>query len=438
MRTARDFDIAIIGAGAAGLMAAVSASELVPGRRILLLEKNDRPGKKLYATGNGRCNFLNRGAEPAHYFSRESAESVEDWVAPVLQASSPAALESLFDGLGVTAVHLEEGRLYPRSLQAESVVEALADCIRTRGVELRTRATVVECRKTADGFILKSDSGETHRTRCVLLATGGKAGIQYGSSGDGYKIATSLGHRLAKPIPALTQIVVELPDAALSGVRVRGAVSLWRFASAEAQEIARDEGEIQLTPDGISGICTFNISRYYEIAPDRSYAVQLDFFPEYEDEELLKILKKRKQQLAGRSAGTFLNGLLPAKLAAHLMAEVGVDSVARSGSLEEEQLHRLVAQCKRYERRVAGTKSWKHAQVTAGGVLLREVDPGTLQSKKTPSLYFAGEILDVDGPCGGFNLTWAFASGRVAGLSAGRSVASEENVRSSPAEPAAP
>ena len=120
------------------------------------------------------------------------------------------------------------------------------------------------------------------------------------------------------------------------------------------------------------------------------------------------------------------------------MAEVGVDSAARSGSLEEEQLHRIVAQCKRYERRVAGTKSWKHAQVTAGGVLLGEVDPGTLQSTKIPGLYFAGEILDVDGPCGGFNLTWAFASGRIAGLSAARSAASEENVRSSPAEPAAP
>lgn len=431
METTRHFDIGIIGAGASGLMAAIAASDRVRGERILLLEKNAQPGKKLFATGNGRCNFLNRYATAEDFHSREGGSAAEAWMSAAFADDVPAVLADLFLKLGIPSVCQDEGRMYPRSLQAESIVEALLFRVRLANVKLLTETSVIECRKEENGFSLRDETGGLYHCASIIVATGGKAGMQFGSSGDGYKIARSLGHRIAKPIPALTQIVLESPDASLAGVRVRGAISLWCAEGGRKHEIARDEGEIQLTAEGVSGICTFNISRYYEIGEGRSYSILMDFFPEYTPDKLLSFLRERVLQLRGRPARTFLNGLVPAKLAERLIAEARIDPVAFVESLKEAELGRIAKQCKRYERRAAGTKSWTHAQVTAGGVVLDEVNPKTMQSDIVTGLYFAGEVLDVDGPCGGFNLMWAFASGLAAGSSAGQKAIQAGNGRSS-------
>ncbi|MDD4286266.1 MAG: aminoacetone oxidase family FAD-binding enzyme [Bacillota bacterium] len=422
MEHQQDHDIVIIGAGASGLMAAAAASEHVPGRRILVLEKNPIVGKKLYATGNGRCNFLNRTACPADYYSRERSASSLRWIHAALENMPPSALAKIFHRMGVPAVEQEEGRLYPRSLQAESVVEALLYTIRSAGVSVRTDAAAEVCRRTSGGFVLRDILGNTYTGGCVILATGGKAGLQYGSQGDGYRLADALGHRIVKPIPALTQILLEDADSSLFGVRVRGEVSLWRSREGAVDRIARDEGEIQLTREGLSGICTFNISRFYEIEAGVEYTARLDFFPEYSPEKMHAILAERQQMLADRPVETFLKGMVPGKLADALLREAGVASEGVCGELSSGEVREIAEVSKGYRRRVAGTKSWKDAQVTAGGVSLAEVDPSTLLSKLVPGLFFAGEILDVDGPCGGYNLTWAFASGRIAGTAAGEMV----------------
>ena len=415
----QDYQIAIIGAGASGLMAAAAAARSIPGDRILLLEKNAAAGRKLYATGNGRCNFLNRNACPGDYFSREGAETAKRWTSPVFRAVPPSVLESVFSQMGVPAAAQEEGRLYPRSMQAESVVEALLLTLEAAGIGIRTGSPVERCSKTPEGFLLEDAQGNSFLAGSVILAAGGKAGPQYGSQGDGYKLAAELGHRILKPIPSLTQLLLEDPDPSLFGVRVRGEVSLWRHRQGEACPAARDTGEIQLTREGISGICTFNVSRFYEIGEGLRYTVRLDFFPEHSRQDLEALLKERKRTLAGRSAGSFLNGMLPGKLAAALLKEAGVDREKPVADLRPGEIPRILELCKSYSRAVAGTKSWKDAQVTAGGVGLDEVDPCRLMSRLVPDLYFAGEVLDVDGPCGGYNLTWAFASGWLAGRTAG-------------------
>ena len=422
MRHRMDYDIAVIGAGAAGLMAAAAAVKSVPGQRILLLEKNGAAGKKLYATGNGRCNFLNRFAVKEDYYAREHGGSAAGWIGPALEKVSPGTLEKIFCGLGVPAVEESQGRLYPRSLQADSVVEALMLAVETAGAELRVNEAVTTCRRTDDGFVLESGHGTCIAARCVILSAGGKAGLQYGSQGDGYKLSAALGHRIVKPIPALTQLLLESPDPELFGVRVRALIGLQRHCGGKSESVARDTGEVQFTREGLSGICTFNISRFYEIAEDTHYTAALDFFPESSSEQLLEIFQKRRSQLAGRSGMTFLNGLLPLKLARAVLREAGASGPGKIGNLSDESLRRAATICKNYERKVKGTKSWKDAQVTAGGVSLEEVDPSSLMSRLVPGLYFAGEVLDVDGPCGGYNLTWAFASGWIAGTSAGEAI----------------
>ncbi|MDD4445147.1 MAG: aminoacetone oxidase family FAD-binding enzyme [Eubacteriales bacterium] len=414
-----DYDFAIIGAGASGLMAAAAASKHIQGSRILLLEKNPSVGKKLYATGNGRCNFLNRHAGAADYHSREGDGSAARWIASALNQMPPSALEKIFYAMGLPAIALEEGRLYPRSLQAESVVEALMLTIQTAGVQIRTNAAASGCQQIPQGFVVEDIHGKKNTVRCVLLATGGKAGLQYGSQGDGYRLAEALGHGIVKPIPALTQLLFESPDPTLFGVRAKVDVYLWRLRAGTAELAGRDGGEVQMTREGISGICTFNVSRFYEIQKDVEYRAQLDFFPEHTQEELLAILTERQHLLGARPAGTFLNGMLPVKLACGLLREAGAECDGHIRDISRDRLQRIAALCKSYERRVIGTKSWKDAQVTAGGVRLEEVDPVRLMSKRIPGLYFAGEILDVDGPCGGYNLTWAFASGWIAGTAAG-------------------
>lgn len=415
------YAIAIIGAGASGLMAAAAACKHIPGSRILLLEKNPSAGRKLYATGNGRCNFLNRNASPKDYFKRERQGSAEDWIAPVFEALPPEALEAIFSEMGVPALAQEEGRLYPRSLQAQSVVEALQMTLDSRGVALCSDTAILRCGRTAEGFLLEDARGNAYQACRLILATGGKAGPQYGSQGDGYRMASELGHRIVKPIPALTQLLLESPDPSLFGVRVRAEVSLWKQSAAGESRVAKDSGEVQLTAEGISGICTFNVSRFYEIQEGIRYVVRLDLFPEYAAETFKALLEQRKLLLGGRPAIAFLNGMLPAKLAAAILKEAGAGRKERVEELNEEILERIAALCKTYTRAVSGTKSWKDAQVTAGGVSLEEVDPVLLMSRLVPGLYFAGEILDVDGPCGGYNLTWAFASGWLAGKAAGES-----------------
>ncbi len=403
MNTGKTYDIAVLGAGAAGLAAAIAAGEADGALQIAILEKNEKAGKKLYATGNGRCNLLNRRAVPGDFRSAEGAAAA--FAAPVLNACGPAELQRVFAELGLDTVEEGEGRLYPRSLQAASVVRALERGARKADLICGFEARDVR-RDEAGLFRIFAQDGRQAAAKRLILTTGGKAGIQYGCDGRGLKIAESLGHRIVKPIPALTGFVCaekELLEK-LAGVRVRGTVKLIRGSGPVLSE---DTGEIQFNKDSISGICVMNVSGYYRRSGEEPFVLVLDLMPEIDAPALAAKLAARKETLGDY----FLDALLPARLAEALPALSGAE-----GQTPEA----LAALIKSLRFTPEASKGWKDAHTTSGGVSLDEVDPGTMESRVVPGLFFAGEILDIDGPCGGYSLTWAFGSGRMAGSSAAR------------------
>lgn len=410
------YDIIIIGAGAAGLMSAVAAKTSDAKCDVLLLEKNAFAGKKLYATGNGRCNFLNRYAKPADYFSRDSGRCFLDVVNSVFSMVPIERLEEVFNRMGIIAVQEEEGRLYPRSFQAKSIVDALCQELQSLKVPIVFDAVVKSCQKDTHGFTLKTQDGKVYQARNVILASGGKAGCQYGSEGEGYKLAEALGHKIVKPIPALTQLITQESTESISGVRVRADLSLYKEREGSETLVSKDAGEVQFTKEGISGICTFNISRFLELEENSSYKISIDPFYDYSEKQVGDLLFERHQNLKERTVGHILYGLIPDKLCDEILKRVGLFKLEKVKDIPTAKLRMLSKSCKSLTFTALRTKSWKDAQVTAGGISLCELKSTSLESILADGLFFAGEVLDIDGPCGGYNLSWAFASGYRAGI----------------------
>ena len=369
-------DICIVGGGAAGMTAAIYAKESRPDLKILIIEKKNQMGKKILASGNGKCNLSNAACQKV-------GETLE-----------------FFEHLGVLTRTDREGRLYPYTEESRAVLDALKNRIHQLGIEVRTAAEVLEIEKKKD-FVVHLKNGQVEAKK-VLIACGGKAGPQFGTTGDGYRWAKAFGHQVKKPIPVLTAVDVKEDMTAMAGIRAKGQVSL-RYKD---EEIFREKGEIQFTKTGLSGICIFNLSRYLLIPDDRTFAegfddyeIIIDFFPEMED--LTDLLRKRE------SLGFLREGVLeylvqrPIALQIYDMAK---------GSLEE-----MAYLLKHFPLQPKGAKGWDFAQATKGGVDLEEVDSHTMESKKIKGLYFAGEVLDFDGPCGGYNLQNAWETGKKAG-----------------------
>ena len=410
MKTKNIYDIAILGAGAAGLMAAIAARR-AGDPSIAILEKNEKAAKKLYATGNGRCNVLNRTAVPADYRSGEG--DAAGFVSGIFAQCGPSELQDVFESLGLDTVEEDEGRLYPRSLQAVSVVRALERGAFGSGgegkpAELISGFEAKTVTRGTDGlFCVTSADGRTVLAKRLIVATGGKAGIQYGSDGRGLKIAESLGHRIVKPIPALSGLVCEEAELMqkLAGVRAHGTVRLYAQEGGRETLLAKDTGEIQFTKDAVSGICVMNVSGYYRRKGDEKFILAIELMPDIKETALAEKLAARKAQLGDY----FLDALLPEKLAAALL-EMPEGQTA-------EDLARLL---KDLRFTPVASKGWKDAHTTSGGVALEEIDAKTLESKLVSGLYITGEALDVDGPCGGYSLTWAFACGQISGQAACR------------------
>lgn len=417
------YDIAVIGAGASGLMAAIAAAKEKKGLSLAILEKNDRAGVKLLATGNGRCNYLNRNAAPTDYYS-----SLEQAPLAVSRLLGPGAVEGLMEDfrlLGIEPMEEAAGRMYPRSQQAASVVKALTAGALRSGAEFFFGFSVIALDRLSDGYVLTAEDGRKVRAKKVILALGGKAGIQFGTAGDGFRIARNLGLKTEKAVPALTKLAAAESLKELAGVRAEAVIALVETGSGAPVSAAEDWGEVQFTEDCLSGICSFNVSRFYRFFDGASYIARLDLMQEYRTEDLKALLAHRKQLFAEEPAEMLLMGLLPAKLAAYLLKKAGLGAEPAGKALlcrniAGEKLSLLAELCKGLEIPLSGTKSWKEAQVTKGGVSLEEVNPNTLEAEKYPGLYITGEALDVDGPCGGYNLTWAFASGKAAGTAAAR------------------
>lgn len=380
-----DKTITVIGGGPSGMTAAISAAR--QGAKVRLIEKNGILGRKLLATGNGRCNLTNTGSPDA------------------------AGTLYFFKELGLLTREEEEGRVYPYPEQAAAVQEVLISGLSDLKVEVLCGLEVKTIEREASGFRIIVSDADSLLTDAVILATGGKAGPQYGSTGDGYRFAKAFGHTVVRLMPSLVQMVSDQPFfKTLKGVRAKGQAELVR----EDRVVDRESGEIQFTEDGLSGICIFNLSKEYV----RGDIIRIDLFPNYRKDQLEDILIKRAETLKNSNMSGFFTGMLHKKLVPVISSELSLDENRKTAGLSREDITRTVRLLKGWEISVTGTKGWKEAQVTAGGVDLAEIDPNTMESRLAPGLYFAGELLNVDGKCGGYNLQWAWSSGLAAGGSA--------------------
>lgn len=402
-------DILILGGGASGLAAALSAAKEAPGARITLLEGLDRPGKKILATGNGRCNLTNREMDPVHYHS-----SQPELLPCFLRQMPTERVLRFFSELGLCCATEEMGRVYPYARQASAVLDTLLLALEHTGVEVLCAAKVRQAEWQGHGFQVVTQDGRHFCSRALILAAGGRAAPKQGTDGTGFALAKQLGHRYATPFPCL--VALKCSDEAvkgLKGVRAQGKVTLLRNGAA----LGTDQGEIQFTDYGLSGIPVFQLS----CLPGRNFSgveLSVDLLPKWSRQELVHWLLTQSRRYPQEPLERFLPGLIHPKLLRAVMNAVGLSPLSRpADSLSTGSSIKLAEGLKDWHFHVTGPLSWDHAQVTGGGVLLEEIGPD-FASRQCPGLFLCGEVLDVVGDCGGYNLHWAWCSGLSAGKAA--------------------
>lgn len=401
-------DVLVLGGGAAGLAAGIAAARA--GARVCLVEKLPRVGKRLLATGNGRCNLTNTGARAADYFGDGA------FAAGALARFSPEAVRAFFREIGLESREEYGGRVFPRSNQAAAVVDALRLAFAEAGGETVADFAAIALEPQRGGFCARAADGRTVWGKSAVCALGGMAAPALGGSDSGLKLMRALGHRLVPCAPALVQIKTP-PEAvrALKGIRVEGQAR----AYVEGREAARAAGEILFADYGVSGPAVMQVSRplSYALAEKRRAEIAVCALPE----EGPGFLCARRERLASRPLEDFLTGFVPKRLGQVLLKNAGIAPLSRpAGSLAAGELSALEALLFEWRLPVLGTAGYANAQVMAGGLDTRDFDPRTLQSRKAPGLFAAGEILNVDGGCGGYNLQWAWASGLLAGSEAAK------------------
>lgn len=408
--------VIVIGGGASGMTAAIFAARA--GASVTIVEHGEKLGKKILSTGNGRCNLTNLHMDAGCFRSDNAG-----FAAAALKLFGAGDALEFFDGLGLV-VKDKNGYVYPRSEQASAVRELLVMETERLGIraELNIQVRRILCGKTGrgTGFCVETDRG-TCASDCLILAAGGKAASFTGSDGSGYALAESLGHRIIQPLPALVQLRCgERVYKSLAGVRTDGRVRLL----VNGKTAAEDSGEIQLTDYGISGIPVFQVSRFASVglAAGQPVEASLDFCPEMEFSAVEERILTRGRQLKKMPAavcGDLLNGWFNKKMIPVLLERAGIGAFVPAGELKRGQARALTAVIKDWKTKITAVNSFDSAQVCRGGADTRQVNPETMESRRVRGLYFAGEILDVDGICGGYNLQWAWTSGALAGKNAG-------------------
>ena len=393
-------DIIVVGGGASGLVTAILCAR--KGHGVLVLEHKKQLGKKILATGNGKCNYTNLYMESECFRSDE-----KDFVAPFLERFGAKEAIAFFEELGITP-KVKNGYVYPYAEQASAMVEVLRMELERLKVQV-VYEQVVAVEEEKAGYLVRTQE-QVYRGRYVVLATGGKASAKHGSDGSGLRIAKKLGHTISTPVPALIGLHCKesfYPE--LAGIRIQA--KIWLYIDSEAEATASEQGELQLTKYGISGIPVFQVSRYAAKALEREQKVEgrIDFMPEFSKEELTKLLLARFAK-KGRKACEALVGLLPDKMIPVLLQQSGIKKTIAVERVNEMQIKQLVQQLKWKKTEIVATNGFEQAQVTAGGVAVSEVSKETLESVLHKGLYFVGEILDVDGICGGYNLQWCWTS----------------------------
>ncbi|HPZ71173.1 MAG TPA: NAD(P)/FAD-dependent oxidoreductase [Peptococcaceae bacterium] len=410
--------VVVVGGGASGMVAALAAAR--KGAEVTILERNVRIGKKLLATGNGRCNYTNLNADVAYYHGHHPR-----FVYSALASFSVAETIAFFEQLGIMHKVEEQGKVFPYSDQASSVLDVLLYELKELGIKIICDAFVqkIDVRKKpastdqgapkrfglvlADGRIIEGDR--------VIVATGGKAMPSSGSDGNGYRLAEELGHTVTPVFPGLVQLMLEgdfFPQ--IQGVKLVGTASLLH-----AGRVIREErGDILFANYGVSGPPILQLSRQAGELLQRNEPpiLKINILDRFSREELSQLLQSRFQSNPRKTVGFSLVGLINKRLIRVVLKEAGFSDLKKSaGNVSARECAAIAALLTDWRFKIRGTKGWQSAQVTAGGVSTAEVNPQTMESKIVPGLYFAGEVLDIDGECGGFNLQWAWSSGFLAG-----------------------
>ena len=395
-------DIVIIGGGASGLVAAITASKN-KNNKVTLIEKNQTLGKKILATGNGKCNYYNSDQNLSHYNSTNN-----DLIKEIITKENLKEVEDFFSSLGIIP-KIKNGYYYPFSNQATTIKNALV-----REVEKNTKVlletTVEKIDKVQNKFKVKTNNGVIECDK-VIIATGSKASPKTGSTGEGYNFLKEFNHTIIDINPALVQLKTKgnfLKD--WTGIRTDVEVSLY----INNKNIKSDQGEIQLTNYGVSGICIFNLSRFVPIALNNNdkVEVKINFLPfTSTPEELLKDLSNNN------SINDILEGILNNKLVAVILNKSSINKNKKYNELSIKEKEILIENLTNFTLEVIGTNSYEECQVCSGGVPLTEINTKTMESKNVNNLHIVGELLDVDGECGGYNLTFAWLTALLAGKS---------------------
>ncbi len=401
----KTFDLAVVGGCSAGLVAAINAKRLNPTLSVAVIEKLPRIGKKLLATGNGKCNITNLYALDHNYVNRAFSRYA-------LMRYSPEKIIDFFSSLGLLTYADSCGRIYPESNTAASVTDALRFELERLGVDVICDTPVTEIKKNKNGFLINN----VISCKKLILAAGGKSSAPQGSDGSGYVLAKMLGHTVTKTVPSLVPLNAS-PELTkpLKGVRVRNVALTLKGEKI----IKKTEGEILFTEYGLSGIAAMELAaeaqKYIDSVKHNPFTV-VDFLPDMTYDELVDYLGKLNNIKGFCQMDNLLTGILPKAVGIAICKACNLYKADRLiSSLTDKELKKIAEKIKNYPLEVTGTRGFLNSQVTSGGIKVDEINEKTMESRLCKNLYFAGEIIDVDGGCGGFNLQWAWASGMLAG-----------------------
>ncbi len=400
--------ILVIGAGASGMIAAIAAKR--NNADVILLEKNDRIGRKILATGNGRCNYTNINLSHINYHGKNPKFTLS-----AINSFNVDMTMDFFERLGITPFIEETGKVFPMSLQSSSVLDVLRLEIEDLGIKVKLNSQVVSIKKEKD-FQVKLENGEEIKGDKIILSTGGMAMPASGSDGSGYDLAKDLGHKIQDPFPGLVQLKLKGNIfRSLKGVKFPGRALL----ISKNKVLSEDFGDILFTDYGISGPPILQLSRraieYLNNGKDIKLKVSIIY--NKTKEELQDYLNKRFIYMKNRSIEESLIGLINKRLIPTILKEINIKKARKTSEISKREVDKLADILTNWQFTIIGSKGWKDAQVTAGGVSTREIDNRTMESKLCQGLYITGELLDIDGDCGGYNLQWAWSSGYIAGIS---------------------
>ena len=408
-------EIVIIGGGASGLVAAITAAK--QGKRVTILEKNNIIGKKILVTGNGRCNYFNQDQNIEHYRS-ENPELLEK----LITKSNLEKVLQFFEEIGIEP-KIKNGYYYPYSNQAESIQNALITEINNLDIEIKNEIEVKEIKKQNDKFIITTNE-QSITADIVIIATGSKSAPKTGSDGIGYEICKKLGHTIIKPLPALVQLKGnEKYFKEWNGIRADVTISLYE----DNKHIAQETGEIQLTDYGISGICVMNLSGRVArgLYNGKKEYVKINFLNGLNlqtPDQFIEFMNKRNNTMKNRTISELLEGIINYKLVNVLLKKSKIQNNTKWNQLLEQQKIEIAKNIVELKIEITDTNSYDKSQVCSGGIPLNEIDTNTMESKKVKGLYIIGELLDCDGDCGGYNLTWAWITGMIAGNHVGEDI----------------